>query len=238
MLCKKLACILSLTAAFAFVACDDESSPTFTNGGDDETQLSSDSKDNDKSSESKGNEKSSDSKGDEVSSSSIGGKIDIDINDLKCDEEGATKTETYMGQEMPFVCEKGYWVLDEDSYEEMMSCDEEGARDTLEVMGMKVINVCVDGEWEVDSAATSKCDKEGDEMEIDMGGIVMKATCIDGTWVPDEEAMDDQFKCTEAEEGTTKEIFGMPMVCKDGEWEFDMGDIDIDWGADTLVTED
>ena len=106
MLCKKLACILSLTAAFAFVACDDESSPTFTNGGDDETQLSSDSKDNDKSSESKGNEKSSDSKGDEVSSSSIGGKIDIDINDLKCDEEGATKTETYMGQEMPFVCER------------------------------------------------------------------------------------------------------------------------------------
>ena len=237
MLCKKLACILSLTAAFAFVACDDESSPTFTKGGDDETQLSSDSKDNDKSSESKGAE-STDSNGDEVSSSSIGGKIDIDINDLKCDEEGATKTETYMGQEMPFVCEAGYWVLDEDSYEEMMSCDEEGARDTLEVMGMKVINVCVDGEWEVDSAATSKCDKEGDEMEIDMGGIVMKATCVDGTWVPDEEAMDDQFKCTEAEEGTTKEIFGMPMVCKDGEWEFDMGDIDIGWGVDTLVTED
>ena len=88
MLCKKLACILSLTAAFAFVACDDESSPTFTNGGDDETQLSSDSKDNDKSSESKGNEKSSDSKGDEVSSSSIGGKIDIDINDLTCDVYG------------------------------------------------------------------------------------------------------------------------------------------------------
>ena len=143
-----------------------------------------------------------------------------------------------MGQEMPFVCEEGNWVLDEDSYEEMMSCDEEGARDTVDMMGMKIINICVNGEWEVDSAATSKCDKEGDEMEIDMGGIVMKATCIEGTWVANEEAMDDQFKCTEEEEGTTKEIFGMPMVCTDGEWEFDMGDINIDWGADTLVTED
>lgn len=242
MLCKKLACVLSLTAAFAFVACDDESSALAPRTDGDDTQLSSDSKGNDKSSESKVEEtsseskddgKSSESKDNATSSSSIGGGS-IDIDDFKCDDEGAQKTETYLGQEIVLVCEKGYWTYDEEAMEELESCDTEGATMSTEILGMPVYYVCTDGAWEVDSAATSKCDKEGDEMEIDMGGIVMKATCIDGTWVPDEEAMDDQFKCTEAEEGTTKEMMGMPFVCTDGEWTPDFGDIDFGGGDVTL----
>ena len=152
------------------------------------------------------------------------------------DEEGAKKTESYMGQEIPLVCEEGFWMPDEEAMDEMYTCDEEGATKTDTVtMGnnsMQVAYVCVDGEWEVDSAATAKCDKEGDEMEIDFGGMVMKATCVNGTWVPDEGAMEEQFVCTAEEEGKTKEIMGMPFVCTDGEYmpdmDFDFGDLPVD----------
>lgn len=231
MVCKKIACALSLAAAFAFVACDDESTSFSPKTEGDEQELSSDSKDVDGSSESK------DVNGDDgkaVSSSSVAGGFDVD--EMKCDEEGAKKTESYMGQEIPLVCEEGFWMPDEEAMDEMYTCDEEGATKTDTItMGnnsMQVAYVCVDGEWEVDSAATAKCDKEGDEMEVDFGGMVMKATCVNGTWVPDEGAMEEQFVCTAEEEGKTKEIMGMPFVCTDGEYmpdmDFDFGDLPVD----------
>ena len=62
MVCKKIACALSLAAAFAFVACDDESTSFSPKTEGDEQELSSDSKDVDGSSDSKDVDGSSESK--------------------------------------------------------------------------------------------------------------------------------------------------------------------------------
>ena len=207
---KKLAMVLSVTAALCYMGCEDSTSVSVDDDENDQPVLSSESKDatgdNITSSESKDNTGGQEQA---VSSSSVkedNGAAAASSSDAAPASSAGTAPAS--SADVGPVAGPGAVVydtsfaFDSTAFADMMKCDEEGA--TQNMMGAAVL-VCTDGQWVYDSTATAaanKCDEEGATKTESMG-------------------MGDAFS------------MDMTYICKDGQWEMQMPDFGGMFGGDS-----
>ena len=199
---KKLAMVLSVTAALCYMGCEDSTSVSVDDDENDQPVLSSESKDatgdNITSSESKDNTGGQEQA---VSSSSVkedNGAAAASSSDAAPASSAGTAPAS--SADVGPVAGPGAVVydtsfaFDSTAFADMMKCDEEGA--TQNMMGAAVL-VCRNGQWEYDSTATAeanKCDEEGATKTEDMMGMMeMTYVCKDGQWTIDMSSFGSMF---------------------------------------------
>ena len=117
--------------------------------------------------------------------------IGFNLGDLiqTCENEGETKTEsTFLGIDIPMICQDGYWQEDEETIETLTYCETEGAtKDTL-IANKTITLTCEENEWTMsdeDAEEMMKCDNEGEKQSLQG----MPLICKEGKWDVDLEAM-------------------------------------------------
>lgn len=147
---------------------------------------------------------------DPVYEGSNGGNSDPIENPIDPDPDPITTTEDIMG-----------------SYGQ--PCTIEGEKKNDVVFGMNVPMICKDGFWDADEEtmeALQACNVEGATKDTVIAGIAMTLTCDEGEWTMDEASAEEMLKCDQ--EGAKAIVMGLPVICKDGQWDLD--EDAMDWG--------